>query len=124
MLYRVFPSVDEVVDDLKNYPFSSLRPEFIEEIILQEGIIPPNLPRLLTEETVKNSGEIWRIHKNDVDPFPSSPHAHNLQTGLKLHLGTGYLYLKRVSKGRISCKDLKRIREQVKKIQLPQYACQ
>ncbi len=123
MLYKELPTVEQIVNNLREYPFASLRPEFIEEIELDDGVIPGEFPRLLTEETVKNSGEVWRIHKNDVDPFPSSPHAHNLETGLKLHLGTGFLYSKRTEKGRISCKDLERIRSKVKKIKLPDYVC-
>lgn len=53
----------------------------------------------------KVNGEIWRIHKNDPDPYPSSPHAHcvggpeNL-LGCKLHLGTGELFRGRQSLGR------------------------
>src|SRR5262245_9137022 len=43
------------------------------------------------------NGEIWRVHKSDPDPFPSSPHAHCVDgrerfKGCKLHLGTGELY--------------------------------
>jgi hypothetical protein len=53
----------------------------------------------------KVNGEIWRVHKNDPDPFPSFPHAHcvsgpeNLK-GCKLHLGTGELFRKKQSMGR------------------------
>ncbi len=32
------------------------------------------------------------VHKNDADPLPSSPHAHNYEQCLKMHLGTGDLY--------------------------------
>jgi hypothetical protein len=124
MLYKELPPVDEIVEMLRDYPFAALRPEFVEEVYLSEGIIPSEFPRLLTEETIKSSGERWRIHKNDVDPFPSSPHAHNLETGLKLHLGTGHLYSKRTHKGRILCKDLLLIRAKVQKIELPEFCCQ
>ncbi len=35
---------------------------------------------------------MWRIHKNDPDPFPSDPHAHNVESGLKLDLSNGRLW--------------------------------
>lgn len=42
-------------------------------------------------------GDVWRVHKYDADPFPSSPHAHCIEgrafyKGGKMHLGTGELY--------------------------------
>jgi hypothetical protein len=51
------------------------------------------------------------ITKNDGDPFPSNPHAQNIESGLKLDLSTGELYFKRQSTGKsISRKDLAFIR--------------
>ena len=45
------------------------------------------------EATVRRNGKSWRINKNDRDEiFPSDFHAHNLETGEKLDLYTGYLY--------------------------------
>ncbi len=67
--------------------------EWIAEIDLGEHPIEGSYLRELREATVKCGGYIWRIHRNDADPFPSNPHAHNLENGLKLHLGTGQLYL-------------------------------
>ena len=53
--------------------------------------------RYILEEDYKVSGDIWRVHLNDADPFPSKPHAHCIGgtkrfIGKKLHLGTGQLY--------------------------------
>ena len=53
--------------------------------------------RFILEEDYKVSGEIWRVHKSDADPYPSSPHAHCMAgaqrfVGCKLHLGTAELY--------------------------------
>lgn len=50
-----------------------------------------------TEDDYRVAGEVWRIYKGDVDPFPSRPHAHciggaNRFVGCKLHLGTAQLY--------------------------------
>ena len=49
------------------------------------------------EEDFKVSGEIWRVHKSDPDPYPSNPHAHCIGgrerfVGCKLHLGTAELF--------------------------------
>lgn len=44
------------------------------------------------KERRKEKGEIWEIHKNDKDPFPSNPHAHNIETGEKLDLNNGNIY--------------------------------
>tara|TARA_R110002072_G_scaffold17119_11_gene65613 strand:- start:3884 stop:4249 length:366 start_codon:yes stop_codon:yes gene_type:complete len=58
--------------------------------------------RYLLEEDFAVSGEIWRVHKSDADPFPSTPHAHCIGgakriVGCTLHLGTAELF--RGSKG-------------------------
>ena len=29
--------------------------------------------RYILEEDFRVDGEVWRVHKNDVDPYPSSP---------------------------------------------------
>src|SRR5579871_2436935 len=50
---------------------------------------------LFLEEDYRVDGEVWRVHKNDCDPFPSKPHAHCINgrfAGCKLHLGTGQRY--------------------------------
>lgn len=53
--------------------------------------------RFILEEDFKVSGDVWRVHLNDADPYPSSPHAHCIGgtkrfIGNKLHLGTGQLF--------------------------------
>ena len=53
--------------------------------------------RWYLEEDFKVDGEVWRVHKNDADPFPSKPHAHCVGgaerfIGLTLHLGTRQLF--------------------------------
>jgi hypothetical protein len=49
------------------------------------------------EEDYRVSGEVWRVHKGDADPYPSKPHAHCIAgakrfAGCKLHLGTRELF--------------------------------
>jgi hypothetical protein len=77
---------------LAAYDFARLRPERLCEVEFVDSIIPDGVSILLTEVKVKLKGEIWMVHKNDADPFPSNPHAHNYQRGLKMHLGNGDLY--------------------------------
>jgi hypothetical protein len=92
-----------VVAELKGFDFACLRPEKMDEIRFDESIIPEGVPILLTEAEVKIKGEVWVVHKNDADPFPSNPHAHNYENRLKMHLGTGDLYKGKV---RTPCKRM------------------
>jgi hypothetical protein len=71
------------------------------------GVSQWQLPdgRYVLEEDFKVSGEVWRVHKSDADPYPSNPHAHCIGgagrfIGCKLHLGTGYLFRDRKPLGR------------------------
>jgi len=59
----------------------------------------------ILEEDFRVNGEIWRVHLNDADPFPSVPHAHCIDgsprfVGCTLHLGTGEVFRKRDSLNR------------------------
>ncbi len=95
--------------------------EIREEVIdLGYNPIPNNCLRALNEETVKNQGQIWRIHKSDIDPFPSNPHAHNLEKKLTLDLSTGDLYIKRRLAGKMKKNDLIAIRSMLKNISPPE----
>jgi len=90
-----------------------------EEIVLPRSILPGGVPRRLDEETIKFKGERWRIHKNDPDPFPSLPHAHNLYDNVKLDLRNGKLYRGRKYLGQLHRKDLIEFRSKVQHIPLP-----
>lgn len=95
----------------------------IEEVELDHSPIPSQCRRRLDEVTIKRDGQIWRIHKNDSDPFPSNPHAHNVESGLKLDLTNGKLYYKNTDTGKsISKKDLLAIRDKMTKIAPPPLA--
>ncbi|HXR47003.1 MAG TPA: hypothetical protein VN784_06130 [Candidatus Limnocylindrales bacterium] len=98
--------------------------EFLAEIEFEQSPIPDGTYRLLDEATIKRDGCIWRIHKSDADPFPSNPHAHNLESGLKLDLSTGNLYFGKRLQSKISKKHLSFIREEAesKRIALPPLA--
>ena len=99
--------------------------EFLAEIEFEQSPLPTGVMRRLDEVTVKRDCCIWRIHKNDADPFPSNPHAHNVESGLKLDLSTGALYLgARPSGESITRKHLDFIRTQAtaKGVTLPALA--
>lgn len=123
LLYNVLPTPEEAYEKLKECHFESGKSDLVEEICLEEDILPEGILRLITEETVRSKGQIWRIHANDQDPFPSIPHAHNLESGLKLHLGTGDLYRKKQLVGRVTCKHLKLIRDALKEATPPKLEC-
>lgn len=80
------------------------RLELSPAVAVDDGL--PELPARL-----KSGGQVWTIHKNDADPWPSDPHAHLEGSPYKLDLSTGVLYLKRERYTTISIKDLARIRE-------------
>lgn len=110
-------NADQMLENLSGYDF----PEKLAFIEFEVSIIPENLPSRLDEQIVKVKGEIWEIHKYDKDPCPSNPHAHNIETGYKLHLGTGELYSSKCKPlfERVKEKDLRTIRSQISGIKLP-----
>jgi hypothetical protein len=112
-----------ILSALGKYDFQRLFPQLIAEVRFENSIIPSGVARALVEQTVRCNGEVWRIHRNDSDPFPSSPHGHNLESGHKLHLGTGELFLRRQAVGKIEKKHLLAIRGQLSTFVLPRLAC-
>ena len=110
----------EIIELLQDIDFRKYRPEILTEIFFEGSIIPSGTERSLREALIRHNGERWIIYKNDSDTFPSNPHAHNYESGLKLHLGTGDLYLRRKRVNRISKKSLLSLREKVKNISLPE----
>ena len=87
--------------------------EIITIVTLGKSILPKSIPAHFEKAIVKLNGEQWNIHRNDKDPFPSSPHAHNYPNNLRLHLGTGGLYRKKRLVGHIKEKDLLMLRERI-----------
>jgi len=69
----------------------------------------------ISKAIIKEGNAQWTIHQNDVDSFPSIPHAHNYANGLVLSLKTGELFRKRQPAGKISQKELARIREKIQR---------
>ena len=94
--------------------------ELLGEIELDESPIPVTCVRRLDEATIKRDGCVWRIHKNDADPFPSNPHAHNGESGLKLDLRNGDLYFQRkTANENVGKKHLSAIRNAAAKKGIP-----
>lgn len=88
--------------------------------ILEDGdcvTVTPN--RIRAEQRVKVNNRIWTIHAHDDDPFPSSPHAHNYEAGLKLDLRSGDVYERAKRVSRLSKKEMLRIKSGVKGLKLP-----
>ncbi len=115
-------SVDQIVGLVKK--FHAEIGDKIGYVQLEESIIPESFfDSDLEKARIKAAGEVWEVYKYDADPFPSQPHAHNMENGLKLDISTGKLYLKREEKGQIRPKHLSQIRskiqEKYKDIELP-----
>lgn len=115
---------EKILGAIRNTEYLSRFPVIQEEVVVvEETIIPDNVIRGIYEEQVKFKGEKWVVHKNDVDPFPSNPHAHNYESGLKLHLGNGELYDGTTLVGAIPCKKLKQLRGLFSRTTMPVLEC-
>lgn len=108
-LYDLDLDYQELLDLLLNFDFNILNQKIeTERNILSEDIVG------ITKAKIKHKGLIWLIYKYDADPFPSNPHAHELDNNIKLHLGNGKCYRKRRHIESISKKNLIKIREKAK----------
>lgn len=98
--------------ELKNFLWKY---DFSANLIVIESDAPASLvPKLFkTRALIKHNGIGWIVHKNDSDPFPSSPHAHNTENNLKLHLGTGGIYKKSTQLDKVTRKELLAIRNKL-----------
>lgn len=110
-------NLEAMLHALEPFDFKWLSP--IAEVSVEKSIIPEGVPVRFIEAQAKHRNEIWLVHMNDVYPFPSQPHAHNRENGLKLHLGNGNLYRKRLYVNKVRSKDLIAIREKLSQLTLP-----
>ena len=78
-----------MLEQLADTDFRRMFPVVLAEVRLPFSVIPAGTRRRIEEITVRMNGEVWRIHQNDADPFPSNPHAHNVESGAKMDLSTG-----------------------------------
>lgn len=118
-LIGICPNAETIFSQLRGFDFQELRIEELERIELSEAIIPESVLGMLNEKDVKTGGEIWVIHNNDEDYFPSNPHAHNYQKGIKLDLSNGNYFRRRKFVGKITKKEMKNLRSLIKHVDLP-----
>lgn len=102
---------EEAANLLSDFDFNTI----LNTIETCEGIIPDNL-LIRYKARFKHKGLIWVIHKNDADPFPSNPHAHQLENNIKLDLSNGKCYKKKELINTIKKKDLLSIRVNAMKV--------
>jgi len=113
-IFFIEPDFDVLLAEFRNYNFDYNK---IELAIEFAGVAAD----LLEKAQVKNNGSLWVIHAYDKDPFPSNPHAHNIEANLKLDLRNGNLYKKTQYVGSISKRELADVRSKFeeKGINLP-----
>ncbi len=73
---------------------------------------------------IKWDNTTWRIHKYDADPFPSNPHAHQMDQNVRLDLSRGGLYKVKRKVGQLTRKELLEVRSrfELKGIEMPPLA--
>ncbi|RXK58955.1 hypothetical protein ESA94_16355 [Lacibacter luteus] len=116
-LWDIEISITDIIEILNDFDFSILT----RSIETNKDLLPDEF-LLRYKVKIKSNGLIWIIHRYDKDPFPSNPHAHQLENNIKLDLSTGKCYKVRSYIYTISKKNLIDIRlkaEQVLKIDLP-----
>jgi hypothetical protein len=92
-----------------------LEPDVAVVMVSSEDAIEErfDVPRLLTEKTIKQGGFVWRFHKNDADQWPSRLHGHDKAANLVLDALTGQAYdsTTRQCCFRLNKKEITRIQE-------------
>jgi hypothetical protein len=104
-------SDQEAYEVLKSFDFSQVKTTVETQVDLLEGMM-----LYQTKVKIKAGGTLWYIHRYDADPFPSSPHAHNIEHNIKLDLSNGNCFRNRRWIKTISRKDLLSIREKATKL--------
>lgn len=110
-LWDVNIDFKEAVGLLQDFDFSMLHKTIeTSKAWFPEGLLIQRKVRF------KHQGQIWVIHKCDKDPFPSSPHAHDIDNGMKLDLSNGKCYKIKKHIHTITRKQLLLIREKAKQV--------
>ncbi|RNE70745.1 hypothetical protein [Vibrio cholerae] len=109
---------NSVIDALSE-EFISKLPFIIQKVVSDESLLPLEFQNSLEKKKYRVNGEVWVVHKNDVDPFPSSPHAHNYDENIVMHLGNGRLYRKRDYVGTARTKQFLALRNLINNVDLP-----
>lgn len=101
---------EEACATLSTFDFRTV----LHKIETERNIIPKDL-LINYKVQIKSKGLIWLIHIYDSDPFPSSPHAHEMSSGLKLDLRNGRCYKRKQLVHSIKKRDLLLIRKEAEK---------
>jgi hypothetical protein len=104
-------SYTEALTLLEDFDFDVL----LNPIDTSPNILPERL-RIQFKVLIKVRGLIWIIHRYDADPFPSNPHAHQVENNIKLDLSNGMCYKHGNLVHIINKKELLQIREEAKKV--------
>ena len=109
-LWDIDINYDEALEFLCDFDFKVLNND-----ITSEREILPDCLLMKRKALIKLQGLVWIIHKYDKDPFPSNPHAHQLENNIKLDLSNGKCYKIRKHIYTISKKNLLEIRSKASK---------
>ena len=110
-LWDVDISYEKALNLLSYFDFNTLQ----NKVIIENNIIPKEFA-FSTKARIKNKGKIWYIHKNDKDPNPSNPHAHNIDQNIKLDLSNGECFRKRKLLFKLNKKEFLSIRKKAEVI--------
>jgi len=105
-LWDINLDLDDAKKLLNDFDFDII----INGIEIDKDIFPKSI-LVQYKAMFKAKGLIWIINKYDPDPFPSNPHAHQLDNNIKLDLSNGKCYKKKVHIHTITTKDLLKIRK-------------
>jgi hypothetical protein len=102
---------NECLSVLSDFDFNCLQNQFeTAEGLIRERFLMQFRARF------KFKGQIWVIHKYDLDPFPSNPHAHDLEQNIKLDLSNGDCFRVRTYLHTIRRKDLLALRQAAQQV--------
>lgn len=102
---------EEALQSVIDFNFQSLN----QNILSDSSIFPREL-LLNYKVRIKSKGLIWVIHLYDQDPFPSNPHAHQLENNIKLDLSNGKCYKVRRYIYTLNKKDLLLLRQEAGRV--------
>lgn len=109
-IWNIEPNFENLKVILSNYNFVSPKIELDIDVQLPRDVFHKVKAR------IKAKGNIYIIHKNDLDPFPSNPHAHIYGQCLKLDLSNGNLYRKKQLVEKIPKKEFLLIRSKITEV--------
>jgi hypothetical protein len=105
-LWSIEADFDKLKEVLSNFDFKTV----LISIETPIDLIPKDY-LVSFKTTIRTNNLIWRIHKNDLDPFPSKPHAHLISSNIKMDLTNGKCYRKKKYINTINRKQLVKIRD-------------